>query len=1016
MKKNKLVSALLASCMVAGAIPMTVFADQYYRIEDKFPDPTVRELVSEFDLNDDGYLNYDEIERVTSFGAYDTTIYSLEGLEIFPLETLEINGASLGNVVISGFNSLKNLILNDCGITSVILNSDMPLENFVMCNNPSCTYIGLGNNTTNVPLSKLKHLVICNAAVSDINMSLVPNLKDVEIYMTPNLSAINMSSNGNFTQCYYNGISSYEVLEGGHEVIRLKTTPADAIPSFVFDAGITFTGLDICAEDEVALNAVSVSNRDLRSYLRAYDEDNDGILSVAEIGHITELDIDAQGGFIDLSFLKSFYSLNKLILRNYEEGAFIYVPATGITQFEYYGEAEVSNIFFNSTLLCHAMAEDGDSSYVNGTPYIRRTHFFDTEIYVFIPEYLQLIVGQVFDDHEKWFEINEVNFPDPVVRDFVRSVDESYYGDNDGYLCVYEALRTYCIDLSGEKITDTTGLELFHCVNSIYLSGCELDSIDFLWDFNTRHLKSLSISNNNFTELNLSVCSQLKSLYAEGCQLESIIFPENSQLEVVEIGDNNLQNVDLSGLDSLTDLYITNNQLTSLDLSDCENLVTLYCGHNPITEITFHPEVSIERLDCEYTDISKLDGLENWCSLFYLSVSHTNFAEINLENHEELECLDISGTGITNPDFSGCPNLLELFVNEYAGRTIDVSLLTNLTDFVAYDTNLTELDLSSNSNVFHLYVSGATGLVVDVTGCNLIVEAITEGVKSMYYDEIRYDYYGECLYAVEVDNTQTVFARTPADVITYIAPTDPVYNFATRLYTCALGREADIAGARYWYSVLCNSSTSAADVAETFLFSNEVMDSEISDEEFVNRLYLTFMGRECSPEEAEYWVNCLKAGAPFYDVFMGFVNSQEWSNLCYNAGIDSGSNVAPNVDREPSTRIISFVTDIYGACLGREPDEAGLAYWANNLANGRLTATEIITTFLASDEYLSRDISSAEYVTSVYYLTLDRDPGANEVEYWATLIDNGASPIDVLYGFCSAPEFAARCNYIGIKV
>ncbi len=252
---------------------------------------------------------------------------------------------------------------------------------------------------------------------------------------------------------------------------------------------------------------------------------------------------------------------------------------------------------------------------------------------------------------------------------------------------------------------------------------------------------------------------------------------------------------------------------------------------------------------------------------------------------------------------------------------------------------------------------------------------------------------------------------TPTDVPS--VPLDQVTAFAERLYTCALDRECDEDGRDYWAEVL-RSGASAAEAAHEFLFSQEVEDANISNIEFVRRLYKTFMGRDCVDDEIEYWIGVMALGETRESIFAGFVDSEEWVNLCYLAGINSGSSTLPTVDKPATQAVIDFATRLYTTCLGREGEQEGIDYWANQLTNGRASGTEAARTFFFCDEFIDGDHSDIEFVTRLYRTFMGRDASSEEIDFWVTNVDAYGREA-VFSGFATSDEFAELCNDAGIN-
>ena len=76
-------------------------------------------------------------------------------------------------------------------------------------------------------------------------------------------------------------------------------------------------------------------------------------------------------------------------------------------------------------------------------------------------------------------------------------------------------------------------------------------------------------------------------------------------------------------------------------------------------------------------------------------------------------------------------------------------------------------------------------------------------------------------------------------------------------------------------------------LADGFYFSNEftAMSANMSNEQFVRRMYITILGREPDGVGLPYWTRRLDSGAMTREqVYRGFLGSQEWIGRC-NANV-----------------------------------------------------------------------------------------------------------------------------------
>ena len=115
-------------------------------------------------------------------------------------------------------------------------------------------------------------------------------------------------------------------------------------------------------------------------------------------------------------------------------------------------------------------------------------------------------------------------------------------------------------------------------------------------------------------------------------------------------------------------------------------------------------------------------------------------------------------------------------------------------------------------------------------------------------------------------------------------------KFATRLYTECLGREPEEGGLKYWSLALTNLEQTGCSAAKNFFTSAEFVGFKLKDEEYVRRLYTTFMGRNPEASEVAYWAGEIKAGRQTKESVMAFFGqSEEFTKICKLYGIDRGT-------------------------------------------------------------------------------------------------------------------------------
>ena len=134
-----------------------------------------------------------------------------------------------------------------------------------------------------------------------------------------------------------------------------------------------------------------------------------------------------------------------------------------------------------------------------------------------------------------------------------------------------------------------------------------------------------------------------------------------------------------------------------------------------------------------------------------------------------------------------------------------------------------------------------------------------------------------------------------------IAKLNQINLFVDRMYDKCMGRRAEYQGQYYWLIKLLTKEITGADCAHSFYISNEFTGKNLSEDEYIETLYRTFMGRAPEPGGKEYWLEKLSIGMTRDEVFQGFAMSPEFAIICSNYGIERGKYTATDVSVSSQT-------------------------------------------------------------------------------------------------------------------
>ena len=116
-----------------------------------------------------------------------------------------------------------------------------------------------------------------------------------------------------------------------------------------------------------------------------------------------------------------------------------------------------------------------------------------------------------------------------------------------------------------------------------------------------------------------------------------------------------------------------------------------------------------------------------------------------------------------------------------------------------------------------------------------------------------------------------------------------ITSFVARCYTKALGRSFDVPGLNTWCKKILEASNKKEEAIKTasdgFFHSAEFKNHNYSNEEYLKRLYRTFLNREPDAEGFNDWLNHMKKGMTRDQVLYGFAYSTEFAKIMAQYGL-----------------------------------------------------------------------------------------------------------------------------------
>lgn len=241
-----------------------------------------------------------------------------------------------------------------------------------------------------------------------------------------------------------------------------------------------------------------------------------------------------------------------------------------------------------------------------------------------------------------------------------------------------------------------------------------------------------------------------------------------------------------------------------------------------------------------------------------------------------------------------------------------------------------------------------------------------------------------------------------------------VKNFVIRLYELVLGRAPETDGLANWYNALITGSQTGAEAAQGFFFSEEFLNKNTSDIEYLETLYRTMLDRPSDSNGLAYWLDVMDTGFSRTYIYRGFAESAEFTGICANAGIVRGS-VTMTESRDLNPGVTGFVSRLYSIAFSRTPDAGGLNNWTAAILGGARTPEQVGYEFFFSTEMKMKNLSDEEFVTLLYRVFLDREPDKNGINDWVSCMKAGMKRDAILYGISKSAEFNTILNSFGLS-
>ncbi len=264
------------------------------------------------------------------------------------------------------------------------------------------------------------------------------------------------------------------------------------------------------------------------------------------------------------------------------------------------------------------------------------------------------------------------------------------------------------LNVNNNNIADLTGIEDFTALTTLYCDNNQLTTLD--------------LSNNNALEKLFCSSNQLTSLNVANGNNTNISIPfyfnttNNPNLACIQVDDAEYSTNTWTNIDSTTGFSedCSTFGLTYVPDDNFEQaLIDLGYDTAPLDDYVPTENIeSVTNLVVELSNISSLEGIEDFTALTSLSCSGNQLTSLDVSNNTALTSLYCGDNQLTTLDVSNNTNLIVLSCTGNQLTTLDLSNNTALVDLYCNYNQLTSLilDNGSNSDLVNLYTTGNPNL------------------------------------------------------------------------------------------------------------------------------------------------------------------------------------------------------------------------------------------------------------------------------------------------------------------
>ncbi len=744
-----------------------------------FPDAYFRETISSFDTDKNALLSTDEIASIININDYSGNANDLTGIEyLTSLKTLYILNSEKLTMDIRNNTALTALTVYNANLSELDVSKNTALT-LLECIDNDLTWLDVSNCTA------LTELACSDNNINELDLSKNTALDTLDCNDNA-LTELDLSKNTALSELYCNDNALTELDLSKNTALNELYCNDNAL-----------TKLDL--KNNTALSQLYCSDNDLEQLDVSMLADLNTL--DCENNRLTELDVTNNARLANLYCSNN--RLKKLDLSKSTNLSSLFCKENNLTSLDlnntalnyFYGSNNVSYIndfcldslkqygFDPEKVVCFDNADyDKTTNTISNPEQFTISYDYyvsDERIVTFTLKYAPVknitvtgygdgafVTWDAVEDAEHYrvtvFDSsgNMVTYNDSVnTAKFILSLenDTEYTVTVAASLnrvlseCVPVSFVTVAIDIDDSNFPDDIFrqwvLENADTDDNGYLSASEacqimdisvqnkgIESLEGIGYFSG--IEVLFCYNNELTELDLSGLPKLIQVICIDNKLTKLVLPYQTEFGSLFCNENELTELDLSGSPMLVELNCTDNKLTKLVLPNQPKLTALMCDSNQLTELDTSNLPALSNLSCKENQLTKLD-LSNNTQLTGLDCTDNNITELKVSNLSSLEWIYCDNNKLSSLDLSGLKSLTMLSCDNNNLTFIDIS------DITTTDTS----DISCADNVYALEtisLAKLTELGIDFSKTSnwsgAEYDSKTNSLKNITSNRVSYDY------------------------------------------------------------------------------------------------------------------------------------------------------------------------------------------------------------------------------------------------------------------------------------